>query len=76
MLLRKLKIEAWRDQNRKCFYCEKSIAKKYVTADHVIPKSKGGKTIRSNILAACQKCNRAKGDLAAEEFILSMFAAK
>ena len=30
--------------------------------DHLIAISKGGKTIRSNIIPACRKCNRGRGN--------------
>jgi 5-methylcytosine-specific restriction endonuclease McrA len=32
------------------------------TLDHVIPLSKGGPNKRENIVLACGKCNRDKGD--------------
>ena len=34
---------------------------KELTLDHVIPKSKGGKTEWTNIVTACKKCNNEKG---------------
>ncbi len=33
------------------------------TAEHVLPKSLGGKTNRANIAAACQCCNKRRGNL-------------
>lgn len=30
--------------------------------DHIIPEFKGGKTILNNLILACRKCNRSKGD--------------
>lgn len=39
------------------------------TIDHVIPKSKYGKTTFSNCVCACKKCNVEKGNLSMEEFL-------
>jgi hypothetical protein len=41
-----------------CCYCRSERA---TTLDHVKPKSKGGSSLRSNLLPACQKCNHSKG---------------
>ena len=32
-----------------------------MTFDHIIPRSKGGKTTWENVVASCQKCNLKKG---------------
>ncbi len=42
-----------------CQYCGSS---KTLTLDHIIPRSKGGKTSWSNLVTACQPCNTRKGD--------------
>ena len=47
-----------RDGN-KCQYCGKSSD---LTLDHVIPRSKGGKSSWTNLVTACRKCNAKKGD--------------
>ncbi len=52
-----------RDSN-KCVYCN---SKKDLTLDHVIPKSRGGKTSWTNLVTACRKCNSRKGDFLPEE---------
>jgi 5-methylcytosine-specific restriction endonuclease McrA len=44
----------------RCAYCLRSSVK--LTRDHFIPKSKGGKNIARNIVAACEKCNKEKAD--------------
>jgi len=43
-----------------CQYC--GAADKPLTMDHVVPKSKGGKTEWTNVVAACVACNRKKGN--------------
>ena len=41
-----------------CAYCRQNRA---TTIDHLRPKSKGGSSLRSNLVPACQSCNHAKG---------------
>lgn len=51
-----------------CQYCGKLLKNpKERTIDHVIPKSRGGKTIWSNVVLCCKKCNLKKGDKTPEE---------
>ena len=42
-----------------------------LTFDHVIPRSKGGKTNWTNVVAACRPCNFKKGSKNAKE--INMF---
>ena len=41
-----------------CAYCRSNRA---TTLDHLKPKSKGGSSLRSNLIPACQSCNHSKG---------------
>ncbi|MFN3504679.1 MAG: HNH endonuclease [Caldimicrobium sp.] len=51
-----------------CQYCGKLLKNpKERTIDHVIPKSRGGKTVWSNVVLCCKKCNLKKGDRTPEE---------
>ena len=43
-----------------CQYC--GSTKSGLTVDHVIPRSRGGKSVWENIVAACATCNRRKGN--------------
>jgi len=47
-------------QKNKCAVCLKSLRGGY-HMDHVIPLSRGGKNIDSNIQLTCPKCNQEKG---------------
>ena len=42
--------------NYKCAYC----GSKAYSLDHIVPRFKGGRTVRSNLVPACQ-CNHEKG---------------
>lgn len=50
-----------RDKYR-CQYCGKVFEPKDLTYDHVIPRSRGGKTTWSNVVTCCHTCNLKKGD--------------
>jgi len=50
-----------------CQYCEKEFSAQELTFDHVIPKSRGGKSKWENIVAACSPCNLRKGGRTIQE---------
>jgi 5-methylcytosine-specific restriction endonuclease McrA len=52
-----------RDGGR-CLYCG---SREDLTLDHVMPRSRGGKTSWTNLVTACKKCNAKKGDYTPEE---------
>ena len=47
--------------NFKCQYCHNRYPVKKLTFDHLIPKSRGGKTSWENVVSACTNCNFEKG---------------
>ena len=47
-----------RDQHR-CQYC--GVPARELTLDHILPKTLGGETVWTNVVAACRKCNGTKG---------------
>lgn len=55
-----------RDKYR-CQYCGDKLPPKELTCDHVIPRSRGGKTMWTNIVTCCRPCNRKKGGRMPEE---------
>ncbi len=54
----------FRRDNSSCQYCGTD---KDLTLDHVIPRSKGGKSAWNNLVTACKKCNAIKGDASPEK---------
>lgn len=55
-----------RDQGQ-CQYCSKEMLINNFTVDHVVPRSKMGKTSWDNVVVSCNKCNSKKGDRTPEE---------
>lgn len=53
--------------NHTCQYCGKVPKKEELTIDHVVPRSKGGKTTWENVVLACIKCNMKKGSKLVQE---------
>jgi 5-methylcytosine-specific restriction endonuclease McrA len=54
----------FRRDRGQCQYCG---SVKQLTIDHVIPRSKGGKTSWTNLVTACNRCNVLKGDKTPEQ---------
>lgn len=51
----------------RCMYCGKKYPIKELTYDHVMPRSRGGKTCWENITTCCILCNSKKGDKTPQE---------
>ena len=51
----------------RCQYCGDPFPAKELTFDHVMPRSRGGLTEWSNVVAACSPCNLHKANLTPEE---------
>ena len=61
-----------RDENR-CQYCGKRHATNELSLDHVIPRSRGGRTTWENVVCSCTRCNARKGGRLPEEAGLSLY---
>jgi len=48
-----------------CQFCSATAGP--LTVDHVLPRSRGGRTSWENCVAACKRCNHRKGDRTPEE---------
>lgn len=61
------RLNIFRRDGGKCQYCGKNFPKSEFTIDHVIPRSRGGRSIWENVVCACSKCNRKKGGQTPEQ---------
>lgn len=47
----------------KCYYCRRNFPARELTMDHVVAISRGGKTVKGNVVPCCKECNNAKKQL-------------
>ncbi|UCD11279.1 MAG: HNH endonuclease [Nitrospinaceae bacterium] len=59
-----------RRDNYTCQYC--GVSKHPLTVDHVLPKSRGGKTDWFNVVVACKPCNLKKSNRTLAEMGISL----
>jgi len=50
-----------------CQYCGRRLERSKLTLDHIVPRSRGGKSVWENMVVACNACNDRKRDLLPEE---------
>ena len=53
--------------NWACQYCGKKLATRKLNYDHVVPRSRGGKTVWENIVTCCYPCNAKKDNKTPQE---------
>ena len=56
-----------RDHNT-CQYCGTVVSLDKASIDHVMPSSRNGQYVWTNVVTSCVKCNQAKGDKTPEEW--------
>lgn len=59
-----LRTAALRREHWICRYCGAHATE----VDHVLPRAQGGLTVLANLAAACQHCNRSKGNQTPEQW--------
>lgn len=59
-LSKKIRFEVFKRDNFTCQYCGKKAPEVVLHADHIEPKSKGGKDTLLNLVTACIDCNLGK----------------
>ena len=55
-------------------YCGQEFLKKDLSRDHIIPLSHGGSDVWTNVVAACRRCNNAKGGRKPEDAKMLLIA--
>jgi hypothetical protein len=45
-----------------CAYCTQPLMLREATLDHIVPRARGGRNMRTNLAIACYPCNLRKGD--------------
>ncbi len=46
-----------------CHYCGRKTPPAELTMDHVVPISRGGKSVKGNVVPCCKECNNNKKSL-------------
>jgi len=57
-----------------CLYCGVTFGDRELTRDHIVPKSRGGRDIWTNVVSACKRCNQRKGCRTPEEAHMEILA--
>jgi 5-methylcytosine-specific restriction endonuclease McrA len=57
-----------------CQYCGRQPPRKDLTIDHIVPRSRGGRTSWENVVTACQRCNGHKGNRTPDEASLLLLS--
>ncbi|CAN5381163.1 HNH endonuclease [soil metagenome] len=55
-----------------CQYCGVKPAKEELTIDHIVPRSRGGRSTWENVVLACQRCNSIKGSMLPNEAAMAL----
>ena len=63
-----------RDRHR-CQYCGHRFNAFELTLDHILPRSRGGRTEPENLCAACKPCNQRKGNRTPDEARMPLLSA-
>ncbi len=60
---RRLRKTAWwmrKTASERCYYCGTRVGRDNLTMDHLVPLSRGGKSVKGNLVPACKECNNKK----------------
>ena len=57
-----LRYRVLKDAKGRCALCGATKNESVLDVDHIVPRSRGGKTVYENLQVLCSKCNRSKGN--------------
>jgi len=57
-----------------CQFCKKHLIGFEITIDHIVPRSKGGKSTFDNCVVACKPCNSRKGSKSLSEAKMTLIS--
>ncbi|ODU48385.1 HNH endonuclease [uncultured Aquimonas sp.] len=57
-----------------CLYCGDHFGRHELTRDHVVPTSRGGRDVWTNVVSACLACNLRKGNRTPQEARMPLLA--
>ena len=75
-------MDFWQDKLREaiharersvCFYCLRRLTARVRCLDHVVPLVRAGSNSYRNLVSSCAECNALKGEIAAEDFLRSLY---
>jgi 5-methylcytosine-specific restriction endonuclease McrA len=70
-LSRSIRVRILERDKYRCAYCGRTSAQVALEVDHVLPRSRGGSDVPTNLITACFDCNNGKGahDLALPDWV-------
>lgn len=63
-----LRLQVLMSSGRRCALCGATSRERPLDVDHIIPRSRGGKMVLSNLQVLCSTCNRSKGNRDTTDF--------
>ena len=55
-----IRLAVYEEQGGRCALCGRGMDETFMEADHIVPWSRGGRTVRENCQMLCRDCNRRK----------------
>ncbi len=58
-----------------CVWCGRELWESDLTAEHLLPRSRGGHATLENLAVACRRCNRARGTRSVSGYVRAQLQA-